>query len=1502
MKTILGLDLGTNSIGWALVQQDEKNKTGKIIAANSRIIPMDQGILGDFDKGNSISQTAERTSYRGVRRLHERALLRRERLHRVLHIMKFLPSHYESNIDFELHLGQFINHTEPKIDIVEIDGKYNPLFRSSFNEMLNDFSIHCPELVKEGKKVPYGWTIYFLRKKALTQKIEKEELAWILLNFNHKRGYYQLRGEDEEENNDGKSVEFYSLKVVDVIDSGDRKGSDIWYNVILENGWVYRRSSKVYLDWVGKIKDFIVTTDIDEEGNIKKDKYGNEKRSLRAPGNDDWTLIKKKTEKDIEKSHKTVGCYIYDSLLSNPEQKIKGKLVRTIERKYYKEELIRILEKQKEFHPELRDKALYNACVEELYPHNENHRESIKNRDFTYLFVNDIIFYQRPLKSKKSLIASCRYETRSYKDKDGHLVSEPIKCIPKSHPLYQEFRLWQFVQNLRIYKKEMEVEGQLCTDVLITDKLLPTEQDWVDLFDWLNEKEKIDQKTFLKYPKFGLKGKIDEYRWNYVEDKFYPCNETHALISNRLAKAGIENLSKDDEESLWHILYSVEDRSVLIQALNSFADKKELPESLVEVFKKFPPFEKEYGAYSAKAIKRLLPLMRIGKYWSKDAIDIKTQDRINKLIDGEWDGKISDRVREKSIQLRNIDDFKGLPHWLACYVIYNRYSEGGDVLRWETPADMEHYLKHEFKQYSLKNPIVEQVILETLRVVNDVWKYYGEGRQGFFDEIHIELGRKMKISNDDKKRLALDNLENENTNLRIRTILMELKEEESVENIRPYSPNQLEAFKIFEEDILKSGIEIPEEILKISKSAQPSKSEVLKYRLWLEQKYCSPYTGKVIPLSKLFTSAYEIEHVIPQARYFDDSLSNKVICESAVNKDKGSKLGYEYIKNNGGQKIELGLGQEVNLLSIEEYEDFIRSRYSANRAKMRKLLLDDIPDSFIARQLNDSRYISRMVQGLLSAVVRKEDERELVSKNIVSCNGAITTRLKQDWGLNDVWNGIITPRFERLNQLTGSNQFGEWTNKDGKRVFQAQVPLYLQKGFKKKRIDHRHHLLDAIIISCATRNHINYLNNKYAKTENERNDLKLLLCDKYYVDDKGNYRWIFKKPWDSFTQETREVLLSAIVSFKQNLRVINKTVNLYQKWEIGEDGISRKVLKRQEKGDSWAIRKPLHKETIYGRVSLRIKKQVSLSVALNNWISLVDKRLKSEIKQLIKSYGKFDKNIILKYFKDRRYLLGDRDISKVEIYVLDDKNAVSRVGLDTSFDSKKIDSITDTGIQKILKKHLALYNENDGKIIKEHPELAFSADGIDELNKNIIQLNDGKYHKSIYKVRLCEPIGNKFVVGYNGSKKDKYVEAAKGTNLFFAIYEDGEGKRSYESIPLNVIIERQKLGLDSVPEINDKGYNLLFSLSPNDLVYVPTLEEQESGCINWGDKKKIAERVYKMVSCTGCQCFFIPEHVASPIMQTKELGANNKAERAWGGEMIKECAVKIHVDRLGRFK
>ncbi len=1510
MKKILGLDLGTNSIGWALVDQKFDEKNGKINGMGSRIIPMSKETLDNFGVGIQKSATSERTQYRGVRRLVQRDLLRRERLHRVLNVLEFLPEHYSKEIDFEKHFGQFKNSNEPKL-VYKMggNGKNEFLFMESYEEMLAEFKEANPNLLKEGKKIPYDWTIYYLRKKALTNEIKKEELAWLLLNFNQKRGYYQLRGEDEiiKEN---KLEEYYSLLITDVLDSGDRKGTDIWYNVILENGWIYKRSSRIPLfDWIGKTKDFIVTTDLNDDGSIKTDKDGKEKRSFRAPKEDDWTLVKKKTETDIITSDKTVGCFIYDTLLQKPTQKVNGKLVRTIEREFYKKELASILKVQIEYIPELKDLKKYTACVEELYPNNEAHKNNIKNRDFNYLLLDDIIFYQRPLKSKKSLISNCSFENKTFKI-DGIEKTEPLKCIAKSHPLYQEFRLLQFVRNLKIYEREQNLNGKIHYDVDVTNHFLQIESDYVELYKWLDNKADISQKQFLAYPKFKLKE--DKYRWNFVEDKSYPCNETRSVFITKASKIkGFDTSLFNEENSiaLWHILYSVTDKIEIGKAIKSFAKKHISEENItefVDIFSKLKPYDSDYGAFSTKAIKKLLSLMRFGNNWHENNIDENTKNRIDKILTGEYDLNIKNRVRDKAIDLKSISDFKGLPLWLASYIIYDRHSEASDIEKWKKPDDITNFLKFEFKQHSLRNPIVEQVITETLRVVKDIWVEFGNSRENFFDEIHIELGRDMKNPADKRKRMTEKISENENTNLRIKALLTELKND-GISDVRPFSPSQQEILKIYEEGVYQyeSRKDKLEEADKIRKSSKPTKAEINRYKLWLEQGYASPYSGKTIPLSLLFTTKYQIEHIFPQSRFFDDSMTNKVICEAEVNLLKDNKTAYEFILDNKGSIVALNGGGTVKLFNKEEYENHIQKYFAKNKTKLKNLLSEDVPDSFINRQLNDSRYISKVVKSLLSRIVREEKdgelEQEATSKNIITLNGAITSQMKQDWGLNDVWNELITPRFERLNAITNSNDFGNWENKHGKQVFQITVPEEMSKGFSKKRIDHRHHALDALVIACVGRNHINYLNNLNAKDENDRtikHELRNTLCFKTKPDEKGNYKWEFKKPWETFTQEVKEKLLGTIVSFKQNLRVINKTNNKYQKWVPDANGVMKKEIVRQEKGDNWAIRKPLHKETVYAKVNLKREKDTPITItnAIDKIESIVDKNIKNILKDKLLA---FEGNVIetKKYFKANPIKIGDTIIDKVKIYETITATA-GRVLLGTNFDKDKIETITDTGIQKILLAHLQkekYQNQKDenGKIILPQ-DLAFSEEGIDEMNKKLTN------HQPINKVRTFEQ-GSRIAIGQNGNKKDKYVEAAKGTNLFFAIYQNKKGERNYKTIPLNEVIESQKMGLANAPETDENGNMLLFTLSPNDLIYV--LDEDERISEKEIDFTKLSSlqlnRIYKIVSFTGNRLYGIKNVIATSIADKFEFSQLNKLETTIDKVSLKEFGIKLRIDRLG---
>lgn len=1238
MGNILGLDLGTNSIGWALI--DDENK--KIIKAGSRIIPMDGQAMSNYEAGNLQSSASIRTGFRGTRRLYQRAQLRRERLLRVLNIMGFLPEHFKNQIDFTRHPGQFKGHGEPLLPYQKgKDGKREFIFTDSFHEMLSDFKIHHPALVADGKKVPYDWTIYYLRHKALSKPISRHELAWVILNFNTKRGYYQLRGNDETATKEGE--EYKVLAVINVEDTGaDRRRKDMhWYEITYDGGITQRRLSVAPPKSVGDKAELIVTT------KTKKD--GSQSVSLREPQEGDWTLLKKRTESIIDHSGQTVGDYIYTTLLRQPDTKVRGKVVRTIERKFYKNELIRILETQKKYIPELQDQGLLKKCVNELYHQNEAHKEAVANDSFTRFLVDDIIFYQRPLKSKKNEIADCPFEKYHFKDKDGKPITKGIKCTPKSDPLFQEFRLWQFIQNLKIYAREKDVNGKLRTDIDATADFINSEDTIASLFEWLCQQKEVTQEKLLKSPVFNLGKNATQYRWNYVESRSYPCCPTHAEFLFRLSKVkGSPTLSHEQEMGLWHILYSVDDVIDLEKALHHYAEKNGFDiESFKDAFKDMEPFNDDYAAYSQKAIKRLLPLMRCGKYWKEDNIDQRTHQRIGNIIDGVTDEDISDRVREKTSSMRQVGDFKYLPTWMASYVVYNRHSETSDTSIWKSPEDIDIYLKTEFKQHSLRNPVVESVLGEAIRVVRDIWKTYGK-----ISEVHIEMGRDLKQTKDQRVKANERALENQNTNIRIKRLLSEfVKPQYNVNNVRPQSPSQAEILKIYEDGILNNGVDVPDDILAILRnlgnlSKDVSSNDIMRYRLWLEQGYQSPYTGQTIPLSKLFTPAYEIEHVIPQSRYFDDSLSNKVICESEVNKAKGKMLGYEFIQQQGGSIIPGNGGKQHKILDIRQYEDFVKQHYASNRSKLKKLLMDEIPDGFIQRQLNDSRYIVRKALEIFSHLVREEKEQETISKNVIATNGSITTRLKKDWGMNDVWNDIIAPRFERLNRITKSEAFGSWVNKGGKRYFQTNIPLELSRNFSKKRIDHRHHAMDAIVIACTTREHVNYLNNSAALSSKKdmRYDLQHKLCDKVKTDANGNYVWRFRKPWETFTQDAHETLDGIIASFKQNLRVINKMTNYYWKYVDG-----KKRLVRQTKGDGWAVRKSLHKATVYGAVKLQDKKTVRLKEALDNISAIADRDVRKAIKDVIRLYhGKADSKTLLKYFKDRQdnTRLGKRTLAR----------------------------------------------------------------------------------------------------------------------------------------------------------------------------------------------------------------------------------------------------------------
>ena len=500
-----------------------------------------------------------------------------------------------------------------------------------------------------------------------------------------------------------------------------------------------------------------------------------------------------------------------------------------------------------------------------------------------------------------------------------------------------------------------------------------------------------------------------------------------------------------------------------------------------------------------------------------------------------------------------------------------------------------------------------------------------------------------------------------------------------------------------------------------------------------------------------------------------------------------------------------------------------------------------------------------------------------------------------------MWNKIILPRFERLNQLQNTTVF---TAKTANGHIIPNVPLELKQGFEKKRIDHRHHAMDAIVIAFTTRNHVALLSNESAldKDEKARYDLQTLLRKREVwrsADGKDHYKFTdFIAPYDGFQKDVQETLENIVVSFKQNLRVINKSNNRSTRIVDG-----KKQMVRQEKGENWSIRKSLHKATVFGEVNLRKQKYVNLTYALQHVEDVVEKDLRAKLKELLQE-GKNEKQI-KQYFASEPDVWADVNLKRIEIYYYtkdtNDHYYAVRTALDDSFTEDYIrNKVTSETIQKILLAHLERCN-ND-------PKLAFSPDGIEKMNADIQQLNNGVPHKPIYKVRTCEK-AEKFAVGQIGSKSKKFVEADKGTNLFFAVYsiitEGGAEKRAFATIPFKVAVDCQKRGkkewrtlLDEwvhSENIVSENAKLQFILSPGDLVYVPTAEEIHSGNIRL-DKS----RIYKFVSSSDVDAYFIPVAVASPIVNKVEYSQLNKISRVSQDEpLIKEICKPINVDRLG---
>ena len=1555
-KKILGLDIGTNSIGAALINLPESfndyGSEGSIEWLGSRIIPMDGDYLQKFESGTQAeTKAAFRRVKRGSRRLKQRYKLRRTRLTKVFKALGWLKEEFPENFKKEIQ-----DNENFKFSI----GGYLPFSEQTIIEFEKEFGISGKKSKKGHTIIPEDWIIYFLRKKALSEKITLPELTRIIYMLNQRRGFKSSRKDLKDGDiQEIKWVDILKIKSVTLESEEKNKKGNYKYIVTPYNNkvkpWTEEKRKKP--EWEEKEFTFLITEKTDEKGKTTQLKP-------QIPKADDWALCT--TAQDNKMGNRHPGEYFFDSLKENKNEfKIRQYAVY---RSKYKKELEAIWNKQLELNDELRklnsDKILLQKLVEILYPTQAKAKMAKLNEflsnDLLHIISNDIIYFQRELKSQKNSISECQYEKR--KGIDGELYG--LKCAPKSSPDFQEFRIWQDIHNIRIFEREKTIDGYKRIDVDVTsDFINPTVKE--QLFEKFDTSKEVSQENLFtilnKNSEIKISDKTHRINMFFKADKKLQGNETKYYFRKVFNKCNYEGdgelLLNDSEKfhKLWHILFSISsaDAEKSAKGIKSAIENKknafELPPNVIEKLSTSPEIEKQkkYASYSTKAIRKLLPLMRTGKYWNEDLITTEAKEKAKKITErleeiNYNERKIND-IADDDVQKQLLKSFikaetltQSLNTYQACYIIYDRHSEKVNDKTYNSIEEFD-VLKL-IPNNSLRNPVVEQVVRETLLLVKDVWKKYGQP-----DEIHIELGRELKKNAEEKEKITKNQNKNYDEKQRIKKLLHELinetfeeyesdlKENYSPSNqgVLPYdekkvvsqfsvkpnpeSPRDIDKFRIWKSSSNVKDDEFEKLFKNGNKERIPTKSEIKQYILWLSQGCRSPYTGKIIPISKLFSTDYEIEHIIPQSKFANDSMNNLVIAEAAINPPpyKGNLLARNFITQFGGKqgKEHIISGKKYFILGEQDYEDRCTEIFKYQKGKLKNLLATEVPEDFVSRQLNDTRYITRKVTELLNPIAKDKT-------GIIFTGGSITAELKKKWGLNKEWKKLLLPRFKRLEEINKTEYVLK--NKFDKNDIDINVPE--NPELELKRLDHRHHALDALIIAATTREHIRYLNSLNAvDSDKELQKVKQTLV-------KGKIRE-FKTPWEKFTEDARNKLEETTVSFKTNNKIVSKPYNKTAFWKQDADGTWSKELKQQKVNPKWmAVRKSMFKEP-QGIVYIKeietkpfrtpkemmdiVKLQITRMKAQNtpnqkNTSYIYDQETREIVKNIIEVSGG-NIEAIGKYLKKFSPVNSNGEkIYTVRIAVFNEY-AAKRVTLNNTFDHKKIDKIpyAENGkspIGKLLHEHL----KNNG----DDPLIAFSGEGLEALTKK----NGGK---SITKVTIKESSSSKF--------KNQYVEIDAGSNAYFVIYENEETKEreDYKSLATHKAIERLVKGEPLAEERS--GYKTII-LSPNDLVYLPTKEELEKiktnseNPINWDDKKKIFERTYKMVSCTGAKCEFIPHNISNsnPIIQEIELGSSNKNQRAWDGKvelvksdkkdkptredsgtMIKEFCIKLKVDRLG---
>ena len=1367
MKKILGLDLGTTSIGWALVNESEnKDEQSSIVRLGVRVIPLTVDKKGNSEKGKAITTNADRQQTHGARINLQRYKLRREKLK----------------------------------DCLQKQGW-----------------IGTEALYEEGKTSTFE--TYMLRAKAAEEEISLHELCRVLFMLNKKRGYKSNRKANNKEDGklfDGMTIakKLYEERLTPAEYSlrlfyQGKKFTPEYYrsDLIEEFEKIWNEQKKYYPEILtdefkqqleGKAKSNTSKLFLGKYGIYSADTKGLDRR-LQALK---WRVeaMKQQVDKDVLAfvisdlkgqiantsgllgaisdrskelyfSKQTIGQYLWASLQENPHISIKNQ---PFYRQDYLDEFEKIWETQAIYHKEL---------TSEL-------KQEIRDT---------IIFYQRPLKSKKNLIAVCELEQRKVKvtaDGKGKEITIGPKVAPKSSPMFQEFRIWQNLNNILLLDHETNSKRPLY------------EEERNLLYEELSVKEKLSKPEALKV--LGKKSKqwdlnYKELEGNRTQAVLYDCYNRIIVMSGheecnfkKLKASDIRHyvktifknlafntdilcfdssltgheLERQPMYRLGHLLYSYEgDNSrtgndALLRTLETaFGFPKEYAAVLAEVV-----FEDSYGNLSVKAMRNILPHLQAGLDYSQAC------------------EKAGYKHSRRSLTKEELNQ--------------KEYKERLELL----------------PKNSLHNPVVEKILNQMINVINAVIDEYGKP-----DEIRIELARELKSSADERESITRGINQGNAENKRIREIL--------------------------EKEFAHSYI---------------SRNDIIKYKLYEELKsngFKTLYSDTYISKDKLFSKDFDIEHIIPKARLFDDSLSNKTIEACDINIAKIDMTALDFIGNKYGEQ------------GVEVYKKKLGTLLqdgSISKAKYNRLLMKeaDIPSGFIDRDLRDTQYIAKKAYEILSDLVR----------NVTPTTGSVTNRLREDWQLVDVMKELNFEKYQKL----GLADVVE--DRDGRKV----------KRIKDwtKRNDHRHHAMDALTIAFTKPSYIQYLNNLNACSDKSSSIYGIEVKELHRENNK--LRFNAPLPINEFRAEAKRHLKSVLVSIKAKRKVMTQNVNIIKT----KHGVIKKV--------QLTPRGELHNATYYGTKKRPVVRMVKVGAALDE--AIINRVCSLAIRAaLLKRLNAYNGDA-------KKAFTGRNSIDKNPIYLDVEQTKIvpplvktiewglyhpirKRITPDL-----KIDKVIDKDIREKLKARLAEFNGDAQKAFSNLDENPIYMDEAKQITLKRVSI---KGVLSAIPLHTLKDKAGKPIIGSDGRPvSGDYVQTSKTHHIAF--YIDDKGNLQDNPVSFFKAAKRKS---QRIPVIDkryncDKGWHFVFTMKQDEYFVFPNeatgFIPSEVDLLDEVNYDIISPNLYRVqkLSKTSGRDYWFRHHLET--MLNNDLKLKNSTFKRIQSLKGLEGIVKVRINSIGK--